>query len=224
VSSGKTRNQKKFKMPASSAGPADLRRGVYEKQRDQERRSQGSKPLSDVCHWRSNKDLGQPFIGHSVVVYPTSCAGATSACATSNVFSERAYAAAECLSYRRARRLRRHCDGPQRECIFRFLQESYSGHHRDRTRAHCLDGLILLTNCDKITPGMLMGVARLNIPGHSRLPRVPMYTGFYQNKRRSLVRDSFEAVGQFQAGKMSEKELTELEMAACPGAGRAKVL
>ncbi|OGS19158.1 MAG: dihydroxy-acid dehydratase [Elusimicrobia bacterium RIFOXYA2_FULL_50_26] len=90
-------------------------------------------------------------------------------------------------------------------------------------RAHCLDGLILLTNCDKITPGMLMAVARLNIPAIV-VTAGPMYTGTYQNKRRSLVRDTFEAVGRFQAGKMSESELTGLEMAACPGAGSCQGL
>lgn len=91
------------------------------------------------------------------------------------------------------------------------------------TRAHCLDGLVLLTNCDKITPGMLMGAARLNIPAIV-VTAGPMMTGRYQHKRRSLVRDSFEAVGQFQAGKMNETELTELEMSACPGAGSCQGL
>ena len=83
------------------------------------------------------------------------------------------------------------------------------------TRAHCLDGLILLTNCDKITPGMLMAAARLNIPAIV-VTAGPMMTGTYKNKRRSLVRDSFEAVGQFEAGK--------LEMSACPGAGSCQGL
>ena len=91
------------------------------------------------------------------------------------------------------------------------------------TRAHCLDGLILLTNCDKITPGMLMAAARLNIPAIV-VTAGPMLTGWYKQKRRSLIRDSFEAVGQFQAGKISEEELTELEMSACPGAGSCQGL
>jgi dihydroxy-acid dehydratase len=85
-------------------------------------------------------------------------------------------------------------------------------------RAHCLDGLILLTNCDKITPGMLMAAARLNIAAVV-VTAGPMMTGRYNHKRRSLVRDTFEAVGQFQAGKIAEAELGELELAACPGAG-----
>ncbi|MFC1501020.1 dihydroxy-acid dehydratase [Elusimicrobiota bacterium] len=89
--------------------------------------------------------------------------------------------------------------------------------------AHKLDGLILLTNCDKITPGMLMAAARLNIPSII-VTAGPMMTGYFQNKRRSLVRDTFEAVGQFQAGKIEEEELTQLEMAACPGVGSCQGL
>jgi dihydroxy-acid dehydratase len=84
--------------------------------------------------------------------------------------------------------------------------------------AHMLDGLVLLSNCDKITPGMLMAAARLNIPSIV-VTAGAMITGMYEHKRRSMVRDTFEAVGQFQAGKISEKQLEELEMAACPGAG-----
>ncbi|MCL2390745.1 MAG: dihydroxy-acid dehydratase, partial [Endomicrobia bacterium] len=84
--------------------------------------------------------------------------------------------------------------------------------------AHMLDGLVLLTNCDKITPGMLMASARLNIPAIV-VTAGAMLSGMYEHKKRSMVRDTFEAVGQFQAGKISEKQLGELEMAACPGAG-----
>jgi dihydroxy-acid dehydratase len=90
-------------------------------------------------------------------------------------------------------------------------------------RAHCLDGLILLTNCDKITPGMLMAAARLNIAAVV-VTAGPMMTGRYKNKRRSFVRDTFEAVGQVVAGKMTETELGELELAACPGAGSCQGL
>ncbi|MCL1911941.1 MAG: dihydroxy-acid dehydratase [Endomicrobia bacterium] len=84
--------------------------------------------------------------------------------------------------------------------------------------AHMLDGLVLLSNCDKVTPGMLMAAARLNIPAIV-VTAGAMMTGMYDHKKRSMVRDTFEAVGQFQAGKISEKQLEELEMAACPGAG-----
>ncbi|MDR1244045.1 MAG: dihydroxy-acid dehydratase [Endomicrobium sp.] len=84
--------------------------------------------------------------------------------------------------------------------------------------AHRLDGLVLLSNCDKVTPGMLMAAARLNIPSIV-VTAGAMMTGMYDKKRRSMVRDTFEAVGQFQAGKITEQQLAELELTACPGAG-----
>ncbi|MDR2616969.1 MAG: dihydroxy-acid dehydratase [Endomicrobium sp.] len=84
--------------------------------------------------------------------------------------------------------------------------------------AHRLDGLVLLSNCDKVTPGMLMAAARLNIPSIV-VTAGAMMTGMYDKKRRSMVRDTFEAVGQFQAGKITEQQLAELELRACPGAG-----
>lgn len=89
--------------------------------------------------------------------------------------------------------------------------------------AHGLDGLVLLTNCDKITPGMLMAVGRLNIPAIA-VTAGPMLAGLYKGKRRSLVRDTFEAVGLFQAGKISAKELEDLELSACPGPGSCQGL
>lgn len=84
--------------------------------------------------------------------------------------------------------------------------------------AHRLDGLVLLTNCDKITPGMLMAAARLNIPSIV-VTAGPMYSGHRKGKRLSLVNDTFEAVGKFQKGLMSEVEVAEVEICACPGAG-----
>jgi dihydroxy-acid dehydratase len=89
--------------------------------------------------------------------------------------------------------------------------------------AHQLDGIVLVTNCDKITPGMLMGAGRL------RLPTVvvtggPMLSGRYKMRKLSLVRDTFEAVGAYQAGKISEEELYALEKEACPGAGSCQGL
>ena len=84
--------------------------------------------------------------------------------------------------------------------------------------AHMLDGLVLLSNCDKVTPGMLMAASRLNIPSIV-VTAGAMMTGMYEKKRRSMVRDTFEAVGQFQCGKITEKQLEGLEMAVCPGAG-----
>ncbi|MHC4917271.1 MAG: dihydroxy-acid dehydratase [Planctomycetota bacterium] len=90
-------------------------------------------------------------------------------------------------------------------------------------RAHALDGLILLTNCDKITPGMLMALLRLNVPGIA-VTGGPMLTGRHRMKRRSLVRDTFEAVGLFRSGEISARELGCLELAACPGAGSCQGL
>ena len=84
--------------------------------------------------------------------------------------------------------------------------------------AHRLDGLVLLTNCDKITPGMLMALARLDVPGLV-VTAGPMLSGRYKGKKLSLVRDTFEAVGRHQAGTIGDEELACLEMEACPGAG-----
>ena len=84
--------------------------------------------------------------------------------------------------------------------------------------AHALDGLVLLTNCDKITPGMLMAAARLDIPA-IMVTAGPMMSGRLRGKPLSLVRDTFEAVGRVQAGVMDEAELAELEIEACPGPG-----
>jgi dihydroxy-acid dehydratase len=89
--------------------------------------------------------------------------------------------------------------------------------------AHALDGLVLITNCDKITPGMLMATARLNIPTVI-LTAGPMLAGHHQGRRLSLVRDTFEALGRRQRGEISEQELEELEMCACPGAGSCQGL
>ncbi len=91
------------------------------------------------------------------------------------------------------------------------------------TQAHQLDGLVLLTNCDKITPGMLMAAARLDIPSIV-VTAGPMVSGMYKGKRLSLVRDTFEAVGRYQAGKMKEEELENLALSACPGEGACQGL
>jgi dihydroxy-acid dehydratase len=78
---------------------------------------------------------------------------------------------------------------------------------------------VLLTNCDKITPGMLMALARLDVPGIV-VTGGPMLAGHKGMERcLSLVRDTFEAVGLHQAGKITDEELERMEMAACPGPG-----
>lgn len=99
---------------------------------------------------------------------------------------------------------------PSRELIADMIETAIN--------AHQLDGLICLTDCDKITPGMLMATARLNIPSII-VTAGPMLSGFYKGKRLSLVRDTFEAVGEFKAGKIDRKELEELACRACPGPG-----
>ena len=96
-------------------------------------------------------------------------------------------------------------------------------------QAHQLDGLVLLTNCDKITPGMLMGLARIDIPGIV-VTGGPMLGGHWRKKgeqepcRLSLVRDTFEAIGRYKAGEIDEEELTNLELRACPGPGSCQGL
>ncbi|HOV69072.1 MAG TPA: dihydroxy-acid dehydratase [Clostridia bacterium] len=84
-------------------------------------------------------------------------------------------------------------------------------------RAHMLDGLVLVPNCDKIVPGMLMGAARVNLPSLI-MSGGPMLAGVYNGKRVSLT-TMFEAVGAVSAGKMTTDELNELEHKACPGCG-----
>ncbi|MEW6116920.1 MAG: dihydroxy-acid dehydratase [Nitrospirota bacterium] len=84
--------------------------------------------------------------------------------------------------------------------------------------AHRLDGLVLLTNCDKITPGMLMAAARLNIPSIV-VTAGPMLGGHYKGRRLNLTSDTFEAVGKYKKGLIKDDELQALEMCACPGAG-----
>ena len=83
--------------------------------------------------------------------------------------------------------------------------------------AHRFDGLVLIPNCDKIVPGMLMAAARLNIPAIF-VSGGPMMAGRYQGQDVDL-KTMFEAVGEYQAGRMSAEELEALELVACPGCG-----
>ena len=92
------------------------------------------------------------------------------------------------------------------------------------TQAHQLDGLVLLTNCDKITPGMLMAAARLDIPAIF-VTAGPMQSGLLNGKKKlSMVRDTFESVGKYYAGKMTKEEVEEVECQACPGGGSCQGL
>ena len=83
--------------------------------------------------------------------------------------------------------------------------------------AHSLDGLVLIPNCDKIVPGMLMAAARLDLPSIF-ISGGPMMAGRYQG-RDVDVNSVFEAVGQYSAHRINEDELHALEQAACPGCG-----
>ena len=89
--------------------------------------------------------------------------------------------------------------------------------------AHQLDGIICLTNCDKITPGMLMGVARLNIPAII-VTAGPMLSGRYNKRKLAFVHNTFEAMARAKKGDISQQELSCLEMEACPGAGSCQGL
>jgi len=83
--------------------------------------------------------------------------------------------------------------------------------------AHEFDALVMVPNCDKVVPGMLMAAARIDVPTVF-VSGGPMLAGKYKGKRLSLT-NMFEAVGAVAAGKMSEKELDEMECSACPTCG-----
>lgn len=85
--------------------------------------------------------------------------------------------------------------------------------------AHQLDGIVLLSNCDKITPGMLIGALRLNIPAII-VTAGPMLDGMCRGENKlTMVTGSFEAVGRFRKGEITEEHLMALEENSCPSAG-----
>ena len=85
--------------------------------------------------------------------------------------------------------------------------------------AHQLDGLVLLSNCDKITPGMLIGALRLNIPALI-VTAGPMLDGVCRGENKlTMVTGSFEAVGRFRKGEITEEHLLQMEENSCPSAG-----
>ena len=84
-------------------------------------------------------------------------------------------------------------------------------------RAHALDGLVLIPNCDKVVPGMVMAAARLDIPAVI-VSGGPMLAGFHQG-RRIENKDVLEGVGAYFRGRMTADELCALEDAACPTCG-----
>ncbi|MBE6063373.1 MAG: dihydroxy-acid dehydratase [Clostridium butyricum] len=84
-------------------------------------------------------------------------------------------------------------------------------------KAHALDALVFIPNCDKIVPGMVMAALRVNVPS-VMVSGGPMLAGNFKKKAVSLS-SMFEAVGSFEDGKMTEKELCDLENCACPTCG-----
>ena len=86
------------------------------------------------------------------------------------------------------------------------------------TQAHQFDGLVMIPNCDKNVPGLLMAAARVNIPTIF-VSGGPMLAGRKVDGQRTSLSSLFEAVGQYNAGKMSAEKLQEFEEKACPTCG-----
>jgi dihydroxy-acid dehydratase len=84
-------------------------------------------------------------------------------------------------------------------------------------KAYPFDGLVVIPNCDKIVPGMLMAMARLDIPS-ILISGGPMLTGDVYGKQADVI-TVFECVGKVKAGTMTLDELKEMETCACPGVG-----
>jgi dihydroxy-acid dehydratase len=85
-------------------------------------------------------------------------------------------------------------------------------------QAHCFDGVVLIGNCDKIVPGMLMAAMRLNVPA-IYVSGGPMKAGRMSDGRAISLSTVFEGVGAFSAGKIDEAALLELERKGCPTCG-----
>lgn len=83
---------------------------------------------------------------------------------------------------------------------------------------HKFDAMVLIGNCDKIVPGMLMAAARLNVPS-VYVSGGPMLPGSYRGEKTDLIKGAFEAVGSCAQGRISEKTLIEMEQKACPTCG-----
>lgn len=84
--------------------------------------------------------------------------------------------------------------------------------------AHRLDGLVCITNCDKIVPGMLMGAARINIPTIF-ISGGPMKAGRLLNGEKADLISVFEGVGRFNKGEINEEQLKDIENFSCPTCG-----
>ena len=108
-----------------------------------------------------------------------------------------------------------HYSLPSRELIADSLESI--------VQAHAFDGVACLTNCDKITPGMLMAAARLNVPTII-VTAGPMLSGRMSGRKLAFVHDTFEALARAKKGEISNDELSCLEQEACPGAGSCQGL
>ncbi|MDD1767637.1 MAG: dihydroxy-acid dehydratase [Methanomassiliicoccales archaeon] len=84
-------------------------------------------------------------------------------------------------------------------------------------QAHCFDGLVGVSNCDKITPGMIMAIGRLDVPA-MMLTGGPMMEGDIEGRKLD-TQSVFEVLGEYAAGKVDEKAVWEVERCACPGEG-----
>ena len=84
-------------------------------------------------------------------------------------------------------------------------------------KAHAFDALVMVPNCDKNVPGMLMAAARINVPTVF-VSGGPMLAGHVKGKKTSLS-SMFEAVGAYTANKITAEELAEFENKACPSCG-----
>lgn len=84
--------------------------------------------------------------------------------------------------------------------------------------AHWFDGMVCIPNCDKITPGMMMGALRVNIPTIF-VSGGPMKAGKDKNGKSLSLTSVFEGVGAYQAGNINEEDLQEIEQVACPTCG-----
>jgi dihydroxy-acid dehydratase len=83
--------------------------------------------------------------------------------------------------------------------------------------AYPFDGLVLIPNCDKIIPGMMMAAARLDIPAII-ISGGPMLTGEFQGREVDFI-TVYESIGKVKTGEMTEEDLNEIECCACPGVG-----
>jgi dihydroxy-acid dehydratase len=98
---------------------------------------------------------------------------------------------------------------PSRELIADSIEAMMIGHQ--------FDAMVLITNCDKITPGMLMAAARLNLPA-VMVSGGPMLPGTVRGERADVAR-VFEATGRYIAGTATDEEMAGLEEKGCPGCG-----